>query len=216
MIYILLAIALLGILTYAISRGSRVSTNSLTSDKARIAANEIIDYAQTVAGVVQALRLRGCSETQISFESSETGSDYTNAGAPSDNSCHVFNMGGGKLNWLSSTSDSANGISGFSGNYKITNIGDADKAELIYVYAPVSKETCININQKLGITNPDDEPPSNDTVGTAIKFTGSYDDAGAIIVGNNGEETVFAGKTAACFDGPPAGFYYFYQVLLAR
>ena len=79
----------------------------------------------------------------------------------------------------------------------------------------ISQAVCEKINERVGVTNPSG-PPTNDSFDVSVKFTGTYDDLGALVAGDSGEETNFAGKPAACFDGPSSGTYHFYQVLIAR
>lgn len=214
-IYILLAIALLAALSYAMMKGSRTGTSGLTEDRRRLYAGEILNYADSISKSVQTLRLRGCTESQISFEN-PIESGYANAGAPSDNSCHVFNISGGKTIWQGAPDGSNDGnFWRFQGNVGLTDMGGTDK-ELLAVLPGVVPELCALLNDRLGISNPSGAAPTNDAFDVSVKFTGTYDDSGGNVFGDNGDESNFAGRAAGCFNGPPAGTHYFYQVLIGR
>ena len=95
-LYIIIAIALLAALSVAVSRGNRGSTSTMSDQQAKLAAQEIIDYGNTVAAAVQKLRLRGCTDTQISFENSAI-AGHVNPNAPADESCHILSPSGGNI-----------------------------------------------------------------------------------------------------------------------
>ena len=95
--YILIAVALFAALSYAVSRNNTGSTDIFTDEQAKLAAQEIIEYGNTVANAVQKLRLRGCSDTEISFEN-DIIDGYENG---TNTSCQVFHVDGGDINWTS-------------------------------------------------------------------------------------------------------------------
>src|SRR5690606_26138536 len=92
-LYILIAVALIAALSVLVSRGGQVNSGLITDQQAKIAAQEIIAYGNTVAGAVQKLRLRGVHETGISFENDYTSANYTNGNCGND-SCKIFASGG--------------------------------------------------------------------------------------------------------------------------
>ena len=65
--FILLAIALLGLLTAVMTRSSGTDNDTGSYEKNQIAANEILQYAKSIENAVQNLLARGCSENDISF-----------------------------------------------------------------------------------------------------------------------------------------------------
>jgi len=197
--YILLAVALFAALSYAVSRNNTGSTNIFDEEQAKLAAQEIIEYGNTVANAVQKLRLRGCSDTEISFENDLSSIDYSNTGSPTDESCHIFKSNGGNIAYMSppeisQTYEDSEGIFfqnlynqyRFTGNGAIENVG-TDAAELIMFNRmresyPNAILICDYINNIVG-----DQIP------------------------------VFAGKTAACFEEGHGGSQVsYYQVLIAR
>lgn len=234
--YILIAVALLAALSYAVASSSRSNSGGIDGERASLAASEILEYANTLGNAVTQLRLRGCTDTQISFENAVSDTDYTNGNAPGDQSCHVFNVAGGgvtyldpKAEWLENDMSALEfyGENLFSGGACINQIGTgsddchtggASAAELMLVLGFLDANLCSELNYKLGVTAKGDAPPVNtsfDAILSGIEFRGSYlptpfevTDSGHII----------DGKRAACMElgGAPSGDYVFYKVLLAR
>lgn len=227
-VYILIAIALIAALSYAISHGSRSSEATLTKDQARIAANEIIEYGNAVAAAVQKLRLRGCKDTEISFANNiwktvggasihPTGH---NPNTPGDE-CEVFDSEGGAISALvmpshdslSLPSGSINKGHSVIDTIEVINVGSS-AIDLVMIVNFVPREACPIINQLLG-TFDSDTPPS-DEWGGAVIFTGAY--GGAAQIGD--VETALRGKTSGCIEWTAGGYgdqdVHFYQVLIAR
>lgn len=108
-ILILVAVGLFGALAYTFMRGNDQGQGNLTSNQARIAAQELANYFNVVEKTVNKLRLYGCSQTDISFANNyDNGTRLAfndSITAPSDKSCHVFDSNGGKLAPLENLSD---------------------------------------------------------------------------------------------------------------
>jgi hypothetical protein len=213
LIYILIAVALLGALSFAVSQGGRNSGKSITEEKARLYAGEMLEYGNTVGNAVAQLRLRGCTETQISFEFS--GAGHVNNNAPDDNSCHVFHPSGGGVTFKSVTPEAM--ANGGSQNYiysafdNVEGVG-TDDSELIMYGIAVSDEVCIQINKMIGTVSGDTlvEDPA-DVV--ADPFVGTY---GSNVTIGTGTGDVFEGVRTGCFFCGPYGENIFYKVLIAR
>lgn len=207
---ILVAIMMFAMLSYAVSQGSRSSASSLTAEQSKLLAQEIIDYFSTLQKAVQTLKLRGCSNDQISFHSTaETW--YNTPTAPANESCHVFSLAGGKVNFkmipkqaLYNEGDYP-GI-WFNGQSAIEGIGSSEP-ELL-AWSPVLKpEVCVAINQIL-YARMLDEPEIVGAHDTA--FDGTYN----IVANGLGDDipnSVYAGKSTFCsYDSlaaPPTGNY---------
>lgn len=212
--YILFAIALLAGLTFAVNRGGQVSTATLSADQARVAASEILDYAGAVSGAVTKLKLRGCTETQVSFENTATGATYTNGASPTDNSCRVFDPAGAQVNWIEPAIFNSAAIE-FTGGCNVASVGTTS-SELIMVIEDIDLTTCRQINERLGVAAIADAPVTLAATCDYAAFTGTYPATGTITV------TGKLGRTAACVRGTGTADdlyqdkYHFYQVLLAR
>lgn len=219
---ILLGIAIFAALSFAVLQGGRVSQSSLSGDQARLAAQDIIQYADTVAKAVQTLRLRGCSDTQISFAGHPNGA--TNPSAPTDESCHVFSLSGGKVNAKIADSNYYNTGNNWSGQWRFTGdddligIGtngcsDNSCAELIMTLYDVKQDICAAI-EKIAAENTT-IPTENDAM-LWNSFAGTYN-ATPEIVGDDTGGVPMRGRGSGCFfeDGG-ANAYVYYQVLIAR
>ena len=97
-LWILIAVGLFAALNYAFTNSTRTSTSLLTDTQAESYANQIIAYGNEVKSAIKRMQLRGCSDTEISFENAVV-SGYSNPNSPSNKSCHVFDIAGGGLSW---------------------------------------------------------------------------------------------------------------------
>ncbi|QQR69390.1 MAG: hypothetical protein IPI58_01535 [Alphaproteobacteria bacterium] len=95
---ILFIVALLAVIAAAISAGSDSFSGDTSAVSAKAKASAILEYADSVKMGVDRVLGRGCTDTQISFENPIV-SGYTNANAPADKSCHVFDQNGGGIVW---------------------------------------------------------------------------------------------------------------------
>jgi hypothetical protein len=229
LLWILIAVALFGALSFMLNKGNRAGIGQVSQEKATLAATEILDYGQALRRVVQELQINGCEDDEISFENT-TVSAYINAKAPTDESCHVFAYNGGGLNytnaddtWFDDTYNTApynDGINYgrhiFSGNLPIEGIGTT-AADLRYVLNFVRPEVCMAINDKLGVDNPGGAPPV-DGVGTATTsyiFAGNYGAPIADVIGDDGGHDL-AGKPIFCRVGSAGGATQLTYILIAR
>jgi len=163
--YILIAIVLLAALTYSVSQSSRNNVSIISEQQAKIAAQNIIEQGQTVSNAVQKLILRGFDETEISFENT-IDADYALAGC-TINSCQVFNLEGGGLNWIyppENANDGTNWI--YSGELPINGNGQNARYDLTMILPNINEKICQEINFKLGLT-----ATNNDTILTADDAT---------------------------------------------
>ncbi len=218
-VYILLAVALLAALSYAVSRGNRNSTSTMTDQQAKLAAQEIIEYGNTVAAAVQKLRLRGCLDTEISFENS-TYAGYINPNAPSDKSCHVFDLNGGNIEYAKSPDPYfflSNPVWRQSYGFMIgtewegngNTCASNECVDLMMLLSPLDENICSAINKVLGIST-----IPEDTQLSGAPFQGAY--AYSKTIGDEAAGTAMIGKTAACFKNLSPADYRFTQVLIAR
>jgi hypothetical protein len=224
--YILIAVALIAALSYAVAQSSRGSTNALSEERANLVVTEILDYANIVSSAVGQLKLRGCKETHLSFENSVyTGYTNVTVGAPTDDSCDVFHINGGWVEPLKPQSDwldSSLSAEDYHGDILLTattgiDLVGAASADLLLVIPFLQREVCIGLNNKLGVGVTDAAPPldaGNSWDNTGTQFTGSF--PGGELIQDAGN--ILDGKSTGCFEGDtnPAGGYHFYKVLLAR
>lgn len=232
--YILIAVALLGALSFAVSESSR-GAGDISEDRAKLYANEIVEYGNVLATAVGQLRLRGCSDTEISFENNLV-SDYDNTNAPTDESCHVFSPNGGAVTYMapnaeafdtSKSSYTGYGNMNFTGDIQVMQIGndcgDASCSELMVTTPYLKQEVCNQINK---LSNAGTEPFIDEQIvghsySGSRRFDGDYTFSN---IGNTStigdQDPEFIGKNTGCIyrgiwvsGGQP---YEFYRVLIAR
>jgi hypothetical protein len=232
---ILLAVVMFGMLSYAVSQGSRSSAAALTREQARSAAQEIISYGNAIQKGVATLRLRGCSDTQLDFTNggkSMRGNgnayDYTNPNSPDDDSCDVFSINGGKVTpqlLSSGYVDSASISPAFMDvrSFVVTatrmaGLGEdsgAGGTDLIIWIGRLRPEVCMAVSDLLDVDNPGTppEPPIDDFDCDGTIFNGAYTSC-ANAVGDIPELT---GKSAYCSGYDDSGpMYNYFQVLVVR
>ena len=90
---VLIAVALFGALAYAFTQGSRTNVGWLEGEETKANATASAAYTQAVNMAVKRLKLRGCTDAQISYETPS--GNNVNADAPADQRCHVFRLAGG-------------------------------------------------------------------------------------------------------------------------
>lgn len=229
---ILIAVALFAALGFVFSQSSRTSTSFLTDEEANAYASQIIAYGNEVRQAVKRLTLRGCSDTEISFENSVV-AGYENPNAPSDKSCHVFDVSGGGLQVQTpSTSMLDTSHSAYSGyeQYWYGNIVSVEGlasdctttecTELMLHLPHIKQEICDRINELSNIDTVD-EVITNFSYAAAHKFVGTYFVHPAAVIGDEtGVNALPSGLKKGCVhrSGWAAGGspYSYFQVLIAR
>ena len=231
---ILAVVAILAVLASAIAAGSGSFTGDTSAFKAKAQATAILGYANEVKLGVDRVLGKGCTDTQISFENPIV-SGYVNPNAPSDKSCHVFDVNGGGIVWknpdnniyntanLGSTNKSwayhahlcVGGVGSASSNYYSggTCRHDASPTSLVMVTHGVTQNVCDALNTILGVEllSSGHNVSSGVAVGVGSYFKGSYTKDGT--GGYDARATI--GKMLGCAQ-EDGGYTYFYAVLLPR
>jgi hypothetical protein len=215
--YILIGVAMLAALSFAVTQGSRDSIQSVNADKQRLLATEIIDYGDTMQKAVAAIRLRGTPFASLSFAHPDLNAAYGTPGAAPAH--EIFNPAGGGVLYRPALADvMASGLGQpyiFSAGNEIQDVGTtcaADScADLLLVLPGLKKDICSSINAIVGVDNPGGNPPEDNGADVAL-FAGTASYAQTL-----GDESAgLAGKTAGCFYDKGATAYTYYQVLQAR
>lgn len=211
--YILLAVLLFAALSFTVSNMMRSGADPGAEKKALI-ADEIMSYARTVRQAVQVLRVTNeCGDAQFSFERSPfdgSDSDYVNAAAPLDFTCHVFHPKGGGVGYQ--TASTGNDWF-FTSEFYIDDVGSGESE--ISAVLRVERDVCLQINKKLNIEGADLSNYQDDGSGAGGElsaFDGAFTGSGEVL------EAVYKGKMTGCYKSvnTSAEEYSFYQVLLAR
>jgi hypothetical protein len=126
---ILIAVALFAALSYAITQSGRSGASSISSDKARLMAAQLAQFAGEVQAAVQRLQvINNCGEGELDFSGYSAGySGYWGGSPPAnparraDGSCDVFSPAGGNVPPIRPVEDAAfRGTSGAPNNYGVT------------------------------------------------------------------------------------------------
>jgi hypothetical protein len=221
---ILIAVALFAALSYAVTGMSRTGDNSLSKDKAKIAASQIIQYATEIEnGINRMLVINGAKNYALDLKHSST--VYQGTTSCTKTSCQLFQPeGGGVSGRLLPTEffDSQFSLYTHRGKpwMRITRVIDvgSDKPDLVFAYFALKKEICDEVNKRFGLPEPDSIPVDKDfsaNVAYSSAFSAFPDTAAAV-----GDVAIdVRGRRTFCYRYDPFtgyGGYVFYHVLIAR
>lgn len=227
--FILIAVVLLGFLTMILSRGGSSVDQSGDFERDRIIAGQVLRYAKSIETAIQEMKLRDISENDISFENTETATDYTNASCDdaTDRSfpeCQLFDVDGSGLTYRNfpNANDGSDWI--FTGANNVgTTAGPVGSTaarsgnDIIMLLPNVDNTLCIQINRDLDVGTAGTLPVETTGIATTA-FTGAFAAGGPTIL--DGDPTPFElnNETAGCFidEAPDPDVTYFYYVVLAR
>lgn len=222
-VWILVVVGLMAGLSYAFTSSSRSSSSMLTDTQAEAYASEIIAYGNELKSAVKRLRLRGCNETEVSFENNVSSlNNYANANSPTDNSCHVFDLNGGGLSFKimpkAAFIDSPYGDQEpeFKAGH---NVGESETSatDLHVQIHDLKLEVCLKINELLDVNNPSGVPPEDGNTAGNNAFIGSYPAPKVDGIGDD-VGSGLSGKMTFCRDSDTSAntFYQYNAVLIAR
>ena len=209
--YILIAIALLASLSYAVSQSGRSSMKNVGAERAKLMASEIIEYADTMTNAASQLKLRGFTDNQISFENASI-AGYTNANC-TDDTCKIFSPSGGGMSYTSPNTLAVSNASEewqISGAHNIEGTRTTDGDLVIYLNN-IRDEVCETINE-LSDVSPAGDFPQDATALTLTAFTGTYATGDA----PNDDDASTQSADTACIEMTTPGTYLFYKVLISR
>lgn len=218
-LFILIGVVLFAAISFTMSRGFRSEgTSKMSEQRAGLVATQLLDFSQKLVRGVDKMRRNGCSESDIRFTGHPTwGTDTTTV----PEKCKIGSPEGAGIpkityenDWFADGSPSNT----LSASMRAQNVG-TNSAELIYWFRGITRELCLAINTKLGISNPGGVPP-RDTTSNAfdgVGFTGSFGGASNII-----DAPELIGKHSGCFvsniaaGGATHDQYYFVTIIIAR
>lgn len=217
--YILIAVALIAALSYAVSQSSRGGGDAISDQKIELFSGGLLDYGNVLSKAVAQLRLRGCQIGEISF-ANDVDAAYANGAAPADGSCSVFHPNGGGVN-VQPIEDEAflSGNPGYIYNASMqiqdlgSTCGNNTCTDLLFLARDVKLSICLQINDIMGIDNPGGIPPI-ETALDYTAFTGTYTSAQTI--GDVTAAAAVAGKSSGCVEDDSSGEFVFYKVLMRR
>lgn len=191
--FILLAVALLGLLTYVLSRSSSSVNQTGDVEQQRIKASQILRHIKGIESSVQRLMLGGCGENEINFDNNLI-AGYDNTRAPDDGSCDVFGAAGAGVEAQDMREQSRPGTDPFyvTGHTAVSGVEDDGRAELLFMI-PVSKTLCTTMNKDLDISTDDADITNDENILSGAKFAGTYTLGTDLI-----DSTALQGRTSGC------------------
>lgn len=223
---ILIAVALVGMLTAAVQYSSRPEGSNIDNETMTIRAGEVQRAADEMSRAVLFIQQNGVSESDIRFAGPGMHADYGTLDATPDNNTHqLFHARGGaaKLRKLDDDILATPGQNWeFFGSTAIPQAG-SDKADLVAVIPDVTQQFCAKINQLNGLAGqPVDDGSTGGTcinAGASGRFgSGSPTAVTYASAPNTMDASSFSKLPAlqACVQCAADNKYYFYHVLLAR
>lgn len=231
-VLVLIGVALFGALAYTFMRGAKQGTGNLSKQQARVAAQEIIAYGQTIERGVAKLRERGCSENQFDFtntiylRANGTAVQAANSNSPVDDSCDLFSASGAGIspNVLSQSmlklaiATGSSPVNGHGGArvYQVKGVGTdaasgtASANDLVWQFWGLSDQVCETINDLVDVVNTGGNPPVTSFTGAGSYTNGSMASTGI----TNEVET--DGKIISCVYESSTTTNIFRYVLMAR
>lgn len=213
--YILIAIALIVALTFAVASSNRGSMQQVNEEKARILADDLLQYGNVMSNAVAQLRLRGCKDTEISFEH---GGVQANSNAPADKTCHVFDTAGGGVTFRLFPEMGSTATAFRTGTLGLAETGLNTEADLwmriIFDNSANAKVICAMLNDKASLGVADNtgtagfEPYQTGAL-SSVDFVGTY--PGAVVLNDSN----LKGKPTWC-NGHDTDLVSFHRLLISR
>ncbi len=200
---ILIGVALFAALAYTFMKGSKQGQGNMSTQQAKIVAQNIRSYAMDIEQGINKLVRRGCSQDQLSFAGSvnRTGAFYNNTWAPSDKSCHVFDPAGAGI--ADNAVSTGNGTNTWHFGQNNRLVTQASPLQTVYgimaMMTNVSDNVCTELNKQAG----------NGWVHIPTKSSGNWNfkrynpSVGMGIISGPGYTTC----TDITYAGPPSGTY---------
>ena len=234
---ILAVVAILAVLASAIAAGSGSFNGDTSAVKLKAQATAILGYVDEVQIGVSRVLSR-CPDTQISLANSVDSGYAENPLAPTDKSCHVFDVNGGGILFKEPHPDvdltgvpevirhyfihTRSQIIGF-GKYIPDVQADNSGNELIIMLPGITRELCLKINDIVGVKMESGDVPTYSTnyAHKVWNYWSVQSNGYGMACGHSGENY---GKINCCikvsdntFDARiPIGSYVFFHVLHVR
>ena len=229
---ILIAVALIGMLTAAIQYSSRPESATIDDETLIIRTTEVQRYASELERAVLFIMNSGKSEADIRFAHPDAPSEYGDLPGDADPSDEVFHVDGGGALYRPVPEDVNDGSQWeFYGGTHLPGVGSA-RADLVAVLPNVTAQFCAHINSINGQNGtPGDTGGSSASgaspgdcvnLGSNGRFGDSqqfYDSANTVNEASFAQDNVTSeAKTAlqACVVCTLDGNNHFYHVLMAR
>lgn len=227
--FILLAIALLGLLTVLLTRTSATTEETGDNERMTLAVSQLMRFTASVQSTVQNMLMRGVSESELSFantlyqlcDGTAMQDDGHNPNCTKPD-CEIFGMYGGALNPVKVPDslveqETCSGSDWKKGNIalnskRVMGLGSDDNDELTLEVYGLTQQACLKINSMLGIDPVSGDAPVDNSSGGSL-FSGTLGTYGPQI-GDESTSTGLIGKKAFCKKDGSA--YSFFTVLIVK
>lgn len=217
LIIILLAVFLIGALTFAI-QGTLNTTATIDKETLLLRATDVKNYGSELQRGVQYILNNGVSEEDIRFSHPNAHADYGDLSADTNPEDQLFHKNGGGVTYQSAPAGINDGSKWeFYGSSHLPEVG-SDAADLIAVLPNVTAAFCTQINKNIGFdinTIPQDTGAClYDGATSRFDQTTHFDNSP-----NSVNEATFSIKPAlqgCVYCNGAGGGYHYYMVLLAR
>lgn len=238
--FILVAIALLAALTFALTQNSSKTSDNLSTEQARIVAQQTMrDFNEYTQGIQKLTSMHNCSESQISFENTfiDPGSIYFNPKSPLDHRCHMFLPEGAGLvrrsapaGLLDRSKTAGDTRWTVVGNLSVNGVGPEKEdestcatncAEMVMGTQYIDPEVCRQYNQLLKL-NSGQPVAGGGNVDWTTYYVGEFSNGTGgsekIYEGSGDENSKLYGITSACFYTMQGSYrnHQIYHVLIER
>lgn len=145
---ILIAVALIGLLTAAISQSTRPEGSNIDKETLALRVSEVQRTASELERAITFIQQNGISESAIRFAHYNAHADYGDLAADGDKRDQVFDREGGGATYREPPAGVNDGSAWeFYGGTHIPGIGRDDRAELVAVLPHVTQAFCDRINE---------------------------------------------------------------------
>lgn len=226
---ILIAVALFAALSYAVTNSSKGGGSSISKDKAKLIASEIVQYAVSVEQAVARMQvISKVPEYGFDFSFSGFSGSAANTTCTNDE-CKLFHSAGGSIPgkllpkdaWHQTNTTMQNTWQG-KVYFAVVNVQDvgSDLPDLVMYYPGVDPSICVALDNllKISLDGTGDAPFDHPGAGT-VNYSGNLTSFPTVPPGTVLGDTASAivGERTFCVDFSNSNSnYFFYHVLLAR
>ncbi|MFP4312917.1 MAG: hypothetical protein ACLFR0_01210 [Alphaproteobacteria bacterium] len=226
MFMILIAIALIGLLTAVISNSNSTDNSDIDGETLTIRASEVQRYASELERGINYIMQNGVSESDIRFAIPTDTANATGYGDDGDVNTNpqaqMFHPNGGGATYRDPPQNIQSTVSAweFYGGTRIPGAG-TNRADLIAVLPNVTAQFCQKINEINGQSaTPAEDGSGNINAGVAARFgsggtTVTFDDSTPNTLNTGSFSKIPALQACVTVAGSPAE-YHFYHVIMPR
>ena len=226
---ILIAVALFAALSYAVTSSNRMGSSSISRDKAKAYAAQIIQNSTNIRQAIMRVKIsNGCTDATLDFSNgvyqNTSGAPTwpTNSNAPASKVCHIFDSAGGGVtpvvpvhDAIDSSVATGSTIKRGHGQLRVSQLagigtdgpaGTESANDIGIIHKLLKKEVCIAINDMVGVANPSGNPPPAAGSGSGGSYTNGS-------LAATGISSTAPGSPVYCQDSGGGDYQYFHALV---